>query len=35
MTEEQFDVAVKFLHFFMRFMEKIYLGEDKWEGDWW
>lgn len=35
MSEEQFEIAVKVLHGFMRLMEKIEYGEDKWEGDWW
>ena len=35
MTEEQFETAVKYIHFVMRFLDKIEHGEDKWEGDWW
>jgi len=34
-TEEQFEIAVKVLHIFMRFMDKVEYGEDLWEGSWW
>jgi hypothetical protein len=35
-SEEQFETAVKVLHFIMRLLEKIYEGEDVWEDErWW